>query len=940
MSADLIAKAMAQQPSRRGQEAENSADLQRWRGQKRPAYELPASLKASRVDTEAKLQAEVTHRPRQEEVPVSIHAVATLKPDARMRWLSLVLAQIRSGSARASDMYDIVVHARFAAGVPSGLACKMMEELRKQSELFPEKLRQSIMQGGSFGLAQQADDAAAHALLKAKKAAAASAPNRASDAMMARCVAFVKTNEVNSTKAHRLDQKTFHVRLQRTALDQVWGLTWSRAAFDAQRRVLEAIVPDSVAGRWNQAASAAGSRPLRPGDELVALGGKRGWSDMAAIRTLLDAELTFVAGSSQDDDSQAQADKPPLFSEACYTAEASGSGWWGHSGGQWLYNKADKVYFHASSKRLFIEDPSEPGVFLKIGDEGLPESASQVTAHELRGRVRWFNRVKGFGFLFPWPEYPCAPAEDQEQEGPEDLFLHRSELLDEGTVEANRRGACASEPSQQPVLQSRHCLQPGMPVLFEPRLGDDGKMSASNIRVETDMFSMCSLGTSVGSSARVCEKFRADLTDHNDHACAGALAGIVTGRGGVGGAEYIALNLPRQLAGCLVSREHAGEKGARKALEIALRQVQHGCLEYARRLGENSAKLWLAAETCACVALAFGPEADGLPRLLVATVGAGSAVLAGRDGRLRRQIGGKAAASGGAQGASTAARAPPERQSALKAFEHGLKGPDIAFPTIRSMYGEAEPVQRRGFGAHAWHEREGSAAGLEVEFSLLELNWEEDAALVIASDCVWEALRWCCKNMDAEEAAASLAISELKALSPSNTMAQTSAEDRAAARILDFARSGASRSSSPTFDDAAVAVLRLNWSQLGRPSELAPAPLLRARVAEQSAPSAGADTSLDDFDIFAAAQPASAVPARHAASAMEEDAAEDGDGVEAQEDDSSEEEHEAKKKKRKASKSQAAAGHDMRNDVCEETVEAPADVSLDAAFADFMSELA
>mmetsp|Transcript_95389 Transcript_95389/g.269719 ORF Transcript_95389/g.269719 Transcript_95389/m.269719 type:complete len:147 (+) Transcript_95389:64-504(+) len=142
MSDALIARSMARDPRPSGRKRlgeghlpddGESVMLERWRSGRRrfgQAYaEPPESLKRARVDKELPLEAEVVRRQRGQEVAINIHIVAALRPDARARWLTMAFESVEAGSARPSDVYDVVVHPRFGAGVSSKLAQLMMHEL-------------------------------------------------------------------------------------------------------------------------------------------------------------------------------------------------------------------------------------------------------------------------------------------------------------------------------------------------------------------------------------------------------------------------------------------------------------------------------------------------------------------------------------------------------------------------------------------------------------------------------------------------------------------------------------------------------------------------------------------------------------------------------------------------------------------------------------------
>eukprot|EP00439_Symbiodinium_sp_Y106_P069732 s223_g12.t1 len=93
---------------------------------------------------------------------------------------------------------------------------------------------------------------------------------------------------------------------------------------------------------------------------------------------------------------------PPLFSAGGYT-EAS-DGWFAHSGGEWLHNKTEMAYFHLPTGqiRVVLDDAELPAADAKAEVE--QEAPKDDKGPLFQGRVRWFNTVKGFGFIEPLGE--------------------------------------------------------------------------------------------------------------------------------------------------------------------------------------------------------------------------------------------------------------------------------------------------------------------------------------------------------------------------------------------------------------------------------------------------------------------------------------------------------------------------------------------------------
>jgi len=585
-------------------------------------------------------------------------------------------------------------------------------------------------------------------------------------------------NEKVIAQVHELESRTFQVELRRDSQQQVWGLTWARAAFNAQRRVLEGVVPASPAGRANRERTEAGERPLQPGDELVAVNGMRGWEAMGCIRGLLHARLTFLRDASEPSVAAQTPGSavymPPPFSQGGYTLDA-GSGWWGHAGAQWLFNDVERVYFHVPTGGLFMEDASAPGSFVCISPQGAAADAKGEApaprTSRLRGRVRWFGRAKGFGFIAPWPQEGAAAGGATSSSDPaKDVFVHRKQLL-----------LGAEGPEAEPLP-----LVPGMPVLYSLAAQEDGKPCAEGVCPEVDLAGLCDAGFSLGPAARSIERASVELKVHCGQAAAGAFAGITTGCRGMGGAEYVALHLPRDVVSHFKGREQCGEKGARTALGAAFRQTQHDVLQYAQRLSDNSAGLWLAAETTACTAFVFGPDADGRPHAILTAVGGGRLLVGCRDGSVAAGLGSVSAGEDGA------GRAPKRRctEDSFKVFEKGLKGPPISFPQITPG---VQPAPK-GFGAHNWKEKDGATAGLQLEVHSHALDWEEDALLVLGSTAAWEAL-------PEDEEVVRIALQSLR------EPGEGPPAQRAARRLMEATRSAKRK----TAEDTAVAVLRLSW---------------------------------------------------------------------------------------------------------------------------------
>ncbi|CAL1173546.1 unnamed protein product [Cladocopium goreaui] len=259
------------------------------------------------------------------------------------------------------------------------------------------------------------------------------------------------------------------------------------------------------------------------------------------------------------------------------------------------------------------------------------------------------------------------------------------------------------------------------------------------------------------------------------HPLMGCFCGLVCGRQGlVDGAELVAKHLAQDLSQGFVGREQGGIKGAKAAMLAGFQTTQQRFMQYAQRLSANSAKIWLAAETSALTCLVFGPEGpDSQPCLLVGDVGSdGKALVLRRDGSVSQRL-------GRCQGQEAAAKT----KDALKAFEHGLKGPSISFPPIP---GARLPKEKKGFGAHA------KEAGLMAHLELCQLDWSSDAMLIMGSKGFWD-------SFDEQQ------------LRHFDTSRRSCAD--LAQSLLD-----ASSSRRRTAEDLAVLVMRFPWAMKATPT--------------------------------------------------------------------------------------------------------------------------
>lgn len=84
------------------------------------------------------------------------------------------------------------------------------------------------------------------------------------------------------------------MELQRNDVSEKWGLLWDGKAFTKGQRIIQDILPNSLAARCNEGRLACGQPLLEKGDELIQLNGKRDAASFSELTSLLFARLVFV----------------------------------------------------------------------------------------------------------------------------------------------------------------------------------------------------------------------------------------------------------------------------------------------------------------------------------------------------------------------------------------------------------------------------------------------------------------------------------------------------------------------------------------------------------------------------------------------------------------------------------------------------------------------
>mmetsp|Transcript_28765 Transcript_28765/g.91660 ORF Transcript_28765/g.91660 Transcript_28765/m.91660 type:complete len:466 (-) Transcript_28765:78-1475(-) len=108
----------------------------------KPVWEpgLPAEVTSRRIHKPVKKDVP-------EEVPVSCDLRSTLKlpPGARADWLDKALRAIPQGRAKVQDVFNVVTHPKFVAGVPDRVGRKMLQRVAESLDAFSDKQRTTLV---------------------------------------------------------------------------------------------------------------------------------------------------------------------------------------------------------------------------------------------------------------------------------------------------------------------------------------------------------------------------------------------------------------------------------------------------------------------------------------------------------------------------------------------------------------------------------------------------------------------------------------------------------------------------------------------------------------------------------------------------------------------------------------------------------------------------
>ncbi|CAE7378152.1 for, partial [Symbiodinium sp. CCMP2456] len=263
----------------------------------------------------------------------------------------------------------------------------------------------------------------------------------------------------------------------------------------------------------------------------------------------------------------------------------------------------------------------------------------------LEGRVRWFDKDKGFGKILPLDPRPGEDA-------PEEIFVHKKQIED-GTEGDNYAA-----------------LAPGALVSFEMTTQDDGKPCAGNVRVQ-GFAKIVQNGLTIAAGAALSAReaklrqlllqgLKAGVFQEKGHkkalmedgflegtsrevgmlgstvkSAAMAVYAVMDGHAGISCSNFVALNLERNILDSLRDqrkRDANAEQVLKSALLAGFKVTEHTFHQYANKLEGGAGRTWATSGSTCCAACLAGPDEEGRLRLLIANVGDSRAILGKKDG--------------------------------------------------------------------------------------------------------------------------------------------------------------------------------------------------------------------------------------------------------------------------------------------------------------------
>lgn len=504
---------------------------------------------------------------------------------------------------------------------------------------------------------------------------------------------------------------------------------------------------------------------------------------------------------------------PPLYAAGGYVD--AGGGWHAHSGGEWLYSVEEKTYFHLPSGQLHLA--TDDGVAPLPGSGPAaeaavapPEESAEAQVAELRGRVKWFNSKKGFGFIEPMGE-----------EGAKDLFVHRNQLRLEGDdVFASLEAGSLVGFNVGETDNGRPCAV-NVRVLPEEDANDDeeaddadgASSSGESIELDVEEELRCGLHSDKGPGKENCEDFAVEksklpitvLTDQVQETATCFFFGVFDGHGGKHCAEYCADHLAKNIMARLRDRTKTAsdEVAMKTALLGGFKQTEHNFIHKAKRSSDMSG-------STACTMVVFGPDEQMRLRLFMANLGDSRAVLG--------KLGGKAV------------RLTEDHKPNLKEEKRRVDAAGGSVAEVAGIWRVILPAERRlpgttvglavsrAFGDKEFKSYKGAdIVGAEPEVTVHEVDWDADEFVILASDGIWDvlsdreavrivqqSLRQKQEDEEEEEADAEAAPEAEGTAQPK----KRSMEEKAAEVLVKKAREKGSK------DDATAMVVKFGWLKI------------------------------------------------------------------------------------------------------------------------------
>lgn len=422
---------------------------------------------------------------------------------------------------------------------------------------------------------------------------------------------------------------------------------------------------------------------------------------------------------------------PPLFSQGGY-AEAS-DGWWAHSGGEWLHNKNEMAYFHLPTGQIRVvleesaELPASSNGTEKVDDEG----------PLLRGRVRWFNEKKGFGFI--------EPIDDAAKVLDKDLFVHRNQILT-GGKEAEESEVFASLQAEEVVTfhlgqtdDGRMCAvgvriaeaaeaEDAIPEAEAEADGEDAASEASSVEIDVEEELKCGFHQDKAEGKETCEDFLVDKLklpiNVLGETATFVFFGVFDGHGGPYCAEHVSTHLAKNILARLRDRAQnvSDEIAVKTALLGGFKQTEHNYLQHAKKTDDCSG-------STACTMTVFGPDEQMRLRLFMANCGDSRAVLC---------------TSG------TAQRLTEDHKPNLPAEKKRIEAADGGVVEVQGVWRAVLPQKKRltskiaglavsrSFGDKDF--KGPDIVSAEPEITVHEVDWDADEFVILATDGIWDVL--------------------------------------------------------------------------------------------------------------------------------------------------------------------------------------------------------